>query len=176
MSKPVLLGTGLPPPPLAPPRSGEESPRETVSAPGTLAGRPVGPIALAPPGAAAPRTSPSEQLRHAKGCDPWKWVKIVAVALAIATFVAGTAGLFVWLGKLNISLTGIGSMTQELGLYTMLVGYGFTFLATVLLTVNAFLSRARQSSAQAESTGSLCCGGKSKHVETLIPRVAIASS
>ena len=83
-----------------------------------------------------------------KGCDWTKGAKAVAVAVAIVSLIAGVIGLLVYLGQLQIGLTNVGSMTQSIGLYTMLGGFGATFITTLLMSVACCLSRAKVKGAQ----------------------------
>lgn len=79
--------------------------------------------------------NPPAPLTEQKGCDCPKGAQMVAIAVAILGILVGTVGLLVYLGQMQIGLTNVGMMTSEIALYTMLGGYGATFIALALLSV-----------------------------------------
>ncbi len=91
---------------------------------------------------------------------PGKWdscmkvAKWAAIALAVTGLFVGVVGLLVYLGQLELGWTGIGAMTQEVGLYTMMAGFSVTFVSSLLLAVNkacALAESRRQDAEKAET-------------------------
>jgi len=73
-------------------------------------------------------------------CNVFKWI---AIALAITGVVAGLTGLLVCIGQVQIGLAGVGAMSAATGLYTLLAGFGVTFISTILLTVVGIVNRSQ---------------------------------
>jgi len=76
-------------------------------------------------------------------CDWQSGLKWTGVAFAILGLIVGLIGTLVYVGLLQVALTGIGTMSMATGLYTLLAGFGVTFITGILLTVACVLSRAK---------------------------------
>lgn len=93
-------------------------------------------------------TTASETMKEQPGCDPTKGAKAVGVAVAIAGIFAGVVGLLVYLGILHISLTNVGTMSQAIGLYTLLGGFGATVVSSLVLGVAECMNCAQENGKQ----------------------------
>ncbi len=95
--------------------------------------------------------APERKMQDQPGCDVVKGAKAVLVAVAIAGIFAGVVGLLVYLDILQISLTNVGTMSQSLGLYTMLSGFGAAVLTTLLLGVAQCMNCAKETGTKHKS-------------------------
>lgn len=78
----------------------------------------------------------TNEVTEGAGCSRTeKGFASAAVAFAVFTLVVGVIGLLVYLNILQLGLQNVGTMSSDLGLYTMLAGFGASFIAGVLLTV-----------------------------------------
>lgn len=84
------------------------------------------------------------KIKDQPSCDWAKGLKAVGVAVAIAGIFAGVVGLLVYLDILQISLTHVGTMSQAVGLYTTLGGFGAAALSVLLLGVAEGMSCAKE--------------------------------
>lgn len=76
------------------------------------------------------------------GCA--QFMKMLALTIVIGSLIVGTTGLLTYLGKLGITWQGVGTISQQIGLYMMLGGYGLTAILTILLVIRCCMNSARE--------------------------------